>query len=156
MLTEKQKEALIPAAEAAHAAAATIPASENARAGLARLTIAQWALESGWGEHQPGNNPFGIKARPGEPFTRKMTQEFANGAIKFVAQDFAAYPSLDAAFTRHAQLVTSGPYRAAWKQFQMDGNYAEFVAGIAKHYATAPNYAASVLAISNLPEVLAL
>jgi flagellum-specific peptidoglycan hydrolase FlgJ len=73
------------------------------------------ALESGWGEHQPGNNPFGIMVRPGEPFTRKMTQEFIRGAIEFVAQDFAAYPNLDAAFTRHAQTVTSGPYRAAWE-----------------------------------------
>ena len=28
----------------------------------ALLTLAQAALESGWGEHAPGNNFFGIKA----------------------------------------------------------------------------------------------
>src|SRR3954462_4574065 len=33
----------------------------------AELTIAQWALESGWGQHQPGNNCFGIKYYVGAP-----------------------------------------------------------------------------------------
>lgn len=33
----------------------------------AELTIAQWALESGWGSHQPGNNCFGIKYYEGAP-----------------------------------------------------------------------------------------
>ena len=27
----------------------------------ASVSVAQWAFESGWGAHAPGNNPFGIK-----------------------------------------------------------------------------------------------
>lgn len=30
---------------------------------LASITLAQAAIESGWGEHAPGNNYFGMKAR---------------------------------------------------------------------------------------------
>jgi len=44
----------------------------------ASVTIAQWALESGWGKYMPpdSNNPFGIKAVDQEPFVSASTQEY--------------------------------------------------------------------------------
>ena len=43
----------------------------------ASISLAQWALESGWGRHMPpgSNNPFGMKARPGDPFVTVRTRE---------------------------------------------------------------------------------
>jgi flagellar protein FlgJ len=46
---------ILPGAQACHRAT-SVPAS---------ITIAQAALESGWGERAPGNNLFGIKADAG-------------------------------------------------------------------------------------------
>lgn len=41
----------------------------------AELTLAQWAVESGWGLHSPGNNPFGIKASTlSDPSSRQLLE----------------------------------------------------------------------------------
>lgn len=52
----------------------------QARTGIpASSQIAQWAVESAWGAKCPGNNPFGIKARPGEAHVTFATHEVVQG-----------------------------------------------------------------------------
>jgi flagellum-specific peptidoglycan hydrolase FlgJ len=52
----------------------------------AAITLAQYALESGYGRHMPtgSNNPFGIKAKPGEPFVEQDTWEQDRSGRKFL------------------------------------------------------------------------
>lgn len=157
MLTPQQQQNLLDAAAAAKQSASKISAPEQARAGLALLSISQWADESGWGYHQPGNNPFGIKAVPGQAYTRKMTVEYFQGVKTYVPQDFAAYPDLAAAFDAHGKLITTGTYFApAWQRFLAEPeDFPGFVNGIAEHYATYPGYGPLILRIASMPQVLA-
>lgn len=56
-----------------------------------QAVAAQWAIESGFGEHQSGkNNFFGIKGTPG---TTKSTREFLNGKWVTISDTFKDYPS---------------------------------------------------------------
>jgi flagellar protein FlgJ len=139
----------------------------------AELLVAQWALESGWGKHAPGNNCFGIKAYPGcYGWQLLQTREWFTDAelTKFLAGDsartavlvgaanssraeysvrdwFATFPSLAACFDRRAQLFLVGRYKPFAEQFLKDGNVEALVRGIAPIYATAPDYAENILAI---------
>jgi len=45
----------------------------------AEITVAQWALESGWGASAPGNNCFGIKAYHGCVAQTLPTLEYVDG-----------------------------------------------------------------------------
>jgi len=115
----------------------------------AALTMAQWALESGWGKHSPGNNCFGIKLYPGcesrqllvtgEWFTPAEAVKFVasvegrtalrdaisqprkDGRYRYRCQDwFAAFDSLANCFVKHAKLITDGkPYARAWAAFRL-------------------------------------
>lgn len=58
-----------------------------------QVAAAQWALESGWGKHAPGNNFFGIKGTPGAP---RETKEFLNGKWVTITDTFKVYPSPEA------------------------------------------------------------
>jgi hypothetical protein len=109
-------------------------------------TLGQWALESGFGKHTPGNNPFGIKAREGEPYQLLWTKEKAkNGSgLVRVQQKFRKYDSLDEAFRARGKLLSKNyPISMAHKNDPdafVDGLQAD-----PKHqYATDPNYASKV------------
>jgi hypothetical protein len=112
----------------------------------ASATLGQWALESGFGKHTPGNNPFGIKARKGEPYQLLWTHEKAkNGSgLVRVQQKFRTFASLDDAFRARGELL-SKHYPIAMAHTN-DPN--AFVAGLqaAPHhkYATDPNYVSEV------------
>jgi len=68
-------------------------AARSAGAKYPELVAAQWALESGWGEHTSGkNNFFGLKGKG----TTQMTTEFVNGARVHVEADFLDFPDLGA------------------------------------------------------------
>lgn len=69
-------------------------------------TLGQWALESGWGKHSPGNNPFGIKARPGEPYLELWTHEKKGSKLVKVKQKFRKFDSLDDAFRARGNLLS--------------------------------------------------
>ena len=62
----------------------------------ASITIAQWALESGWGKHLPpgSNNPFGIKAVGDEPYVISSTQEAENGRTIIIDAKFRKFDSI--------------------------------------------------------------
>jgi hypothetical protein len=113
----------------------------------ASVTIAQWALESGWGQHMPAgsNNPFGIKARPGEPFVTASTREVVGGQSITVDQNFRKYDSIADAFEAHARLLATSPAYAASRAFFAD--LSAYVSAMSTVYATAPNYGSSLLTL---------
>jgi len=151
MLTEQEQTNLTAAATAA-------VACETAFQFPAEITLAQWALESGWGCKMPpgSNNPFGIKAVGDQPFVEAETTEFVEGKPETVMQKFRAFASLQEAFEDHALLITTGqPYKEAWDLFQMSISAMvdlpvqqdlinHLIDGIAPIYATDPNYATKI------------
>jgi len=146
-LTETQSSALGVAAKAALQ-------SEQEQDVPMELTIPQWALESGWGVHQPGNNPFGIKSVPGEAYTEKLTSEYISGKLVYETQDFESFDNLPDAFSRHAQLITSGTYfKDAYSEYEDDRDVPALIRNVAVHYSTSPVYADTVLTIGRMPEV---
>jgi flagellum-specific peptidoglycan hydrolase FlgJ len=148
----------------------------------AEISVAQCALESGWLQHAPGNNCFGIKAYAGCParqllhtmewFTPSETQSFlagapgrtavfatplqiaAGGRHKYIVQDwFANFPTLKDCFIKHAMLFAGGKYEAKMDVYRHDRDLEGLVRGIAPIYATAPGYADSVLQIVRQKDV---
>jgi flagellum-specific peptidoglycan hydrolase FlgJ len=120
----------------------------------AELTVAQWADESGWGKHQPGNNCFGIKAKRGQTL---QTTEYRHGSEtpNTEIDTFEVFPDLEACFDRHAELITTcRPYAPAWSQFLKDKKLGPFIERVAKSYATDPNYALKLKKILVMPEVV--
>ncbi|VWC89861.1 putative phage glucosaminidase [Burkholderia aenigmatica] len=110
----------------------------------AGITFAQWALESNRGKSMPegSNNPFGIKAKPGQPFVEAMTDEFINGQKVRVMQKFAKFDTLADAFEAHAKLLATGkPYAAARAHSDDPNAYADALTGV---YATDPKYGAKL------------
>src|ERR1051326_5731318 len=122
------------------AAAAAVQAEQQTGC-PADLTIVQWALESGWGEHTPAhsNNPFGIKARPGEQYVESQTEEVVKGERVKLIQRFRIFATLADAFIEHGNLITTGtPYAEAWEQCETDENLVNLIKGVALHYSTTP------------------
>jgi flagellum-specific peptidoglycan hydrolase FlgJ len=124
------------------------------------LSICQWALESGWGMHQPNNNPFGIKAAVGAGGKPQMTEEFIDGEMKWLPQFFETFVTLQDAFARHNELLVNAHdgkgmyfYRGALLQYAKDMNLQSLFVGVARHYATDPNYASKLHTLSVMPEV---
>lgn len=119
----------------------------------ALLTLAQAALESGWGEHAPKNNFFGIKA--GKSWGGKVqylkTTEVVGGKTVKVEAPFRAYSSPEECFADHAEVIkknwskvlkTDDP-RKAVKYLQEKQN---------KVYATDPAYEPKILRIIEMLE----
>ncbi len=112
----------------------------------ASFTIAQAALESGWGESQltrAACNLFGLKAGPewtGER-TRITTKEYVNGSPVMVEAWFRKYPNWQACIDDHAKVLKEPRYAAAFKT----GSGVTFGYAIAQAgYATDPNYGAKL------------
>ena len=113
------------------------------------VTIAQWKLESGSGKKMPAgsNNPFGIKAKAGQPFVESETKEFINGEIQTVKQKFAKFDSLEDAFDAHAKLLATGAvYANARKQKDDPQAFADALTGT---YATDPQYGTKLKSLMN-------
>ena len=135
---------VVPIAQASHAKFAP-------RGPFTSISLAQWAVESGYGQHMSGvNNCFGIKAsmaqrREGQA-RLVWTKEFIQGRYIPEEQWFANYASLEAAFDAHATLLTSPHYQrcidaktpAAYAQALHDCNYAN-----------APNYPQVLMGVIN-------
>jgi len=123
----------------------------------AELLIAQWAIESRWGERPVGrNNYFGIKrAARHRVFTVVHTHEVISGERKLTSAEFADYESLEEACRDYVRLITrAAAYRAAWTRYVETGNVDALIDGIARIYATDPNYAALVRAIARQKNVV--
>lgn len=113
----------------------------------ASVTIAQWAIESGYGAHMPvgSNNPFGIKARPGQPSVSAMTAEVFGGRTVHIPQPFRKFASLAEAFDLHGRLLHDGrPYQHAMTLAGSPDAFANALTGV---YATDPHYGRSLTAL---------
>lgn len=170
MLTPAQQKALAQIASAA-------VDSERSTGMPAEITTAQAVIESAYLSKAPQNNCFGIKAYKGCPGEQLLdTQEwFTDAELKhFLAGDlrrevmwespeaarngrrhyhvkdvFAAYPDLKSCFAYHSKLLTMGVYAPFWMQYQKDKKLDAFILGVAKHYATSPDYGALVLQVAH-------
>lgn len=121
-------------------AARAAQASEDKYGIPAVVSLAQFNLESAGGKRMPqgSNNPFGIKARTGDPFVESMTWEHINGKDIHIPQKFRKFGSLDEAFDYHAKLLaTAKPYSKARSVINNPTAFANALTGV---YATDPNY----------------
>lgn len=134
-------------------------ASAKATGVPASITIAQAALESGWGESalaKTGNNLFGIKADSlwrGQTLTMN-TKEFIKGQWVVVPAMWRKYPSWQASIDDHAAFFKRNPrYKACFACT----NAQEFAMAMAQAgYATDPAYADKVIALITLHNLLDL
>ncbi len=145
---------LVPAAQACQRATG-IPAS---------FTLAQAALESGWGARAPGNNLFGIKADRAwkGPTVDVPTHEVIKGKRVAIVDKFRAYPDMAASIADRADFFRKNKrYAACFKETTGIG-WARAVA--AAGYATDPKYVDTLIAVmggrrmwqyDELPEVAA-
>lgn len=112
----------------------------------AALQIAQACLESGYGQHAPGNNLFGIKAGGSwqGPTVTELTYEYQGGKWIKTYAEFRAYSSFAESLRDHVMLLVSNsrytnligaPWETACRLIQQDG------------YATDPNYATQLIAL---------
>ena len=135
------------------------------KTGISHLfTLAQAALESGWGERTFGNMLFGIKARPETPADKKQLlrttevlssanavfpkifsiEKRADGKYTYSVLDwFRKYETQEECFTDHAQFFFKNKRYA--KALLVKSDPYKFAEEVAKAgYATAPNYADSL------------
>jgi len=86
-----------------------------------QLLIAQWAIESKWGEKPVGHaNYFGIKkAARYTMWCTVTTREVINAKSVVENLEFADYDSLKDSCRDYAWLITNGAqHRAAWHRYQ--------------------------------------
>lgn len=134
--------------EFVHAAYETARKSA-ATSGLPPLvTVAQAALESGWGQSQlsqQANNFFGIKAHGKQPYVCMSTAEMAHGVTQQIEAAFARYGSMFECFERRDAIVSKSPIYAQARQHADDE--VAFIHELAKHWATDSHYAAKLTAV---------
>lgn len=117
----------------------------------ATAIVAQWALESSWGAKPVGRaNYFGIKraARHAQCCT-VTTHEVVKGKRITADLQFADYSSLEDSCRDYAWLISHGdPYRSAWARYVEGRDAVALIAGVARIYATDPNYTALATGIA--------
>ena len=112
------------------------------------ITVAQAALESGFGTSglsQTANNYFGIKARPGADSIDLPTTEYVNGVPTHSTATFAKFASMAECFSARDQMIASLPAYAKARAAAQDPG--AFVYALARHWATDPDYADKVLTV---------
>lgn len=107
-----------------------------------RIIIAQSAQETGWGQHVPGGNYFGIKSH-GQPGGATFnTNEVINGRTVSVNDSFRQYGSMADSVQGYVDFLLANPrYR---EMLQSQGLDAQLAALGRSGYATDPNYANAV------------
>jgi flagellum-specific peptidoglycan hydrolase FlgJ len=141
--------AVAPAARAS-AATTKIPAS---------FTVAEGALESGWGSTglaTQAMNLFGIKADPSwhGPTWSMQTREFLNGQWVMVPALWRKYSDWLGSISDHAQFLLTNPRYAPAFAYVSGTTFARAIA--AAGYATDPNYAAKIISIIKTHNLSAL
>lgn len=118
----------------------------------ASFTVAEAALESGWGESQlarDGKNLFGVKADPawhGDVLTLN-TREFLHGTWVMVPARWRKYNDWQNCMDDHAAFLHQNRRYAACFQCVAGDAFAKAVAQAG--YATDPDYASKVISIIN-------
>lgn len=113
----------------------------------ASITLAQAALESGWGASVRGNNLFGIKAD--KSWTGRTvaidTHEVIKGQRVAIVDKFRAYDSYAESMVDHGRFLLANPrYRECFKETTGAGWATALQAA---GYATDPDYAKKLIAI---------
>lgn len=113
------------------------------------VSAAQWALESAYGRAEPADsdNPFGIKALPGQPDVVAMTHETLHGHYVALPQHFAKFTSLTDAFDAHAKLLATAPCYHECQHAQTPDAYAQALQGIYATGIPGHPYGAALIAI---------
>lgn len=104
------------------------------------VILAQWALESNYGKSMPpeSNNPFGIKAKPGQASVEAQTKEETGGKMISVRAGFRKFASLTEAFDEHGRLLASSSFYAKARANRKDPDkFADSLTGV---YATDSKY----------------
>tara|TARA_Y100000004_G_scaffold182290_1_gene228872 strand:+ start:1076 stop:1486 length:411 start_codon:yes stop_codon:yes gene_type:complete len=119
--------------------------AQDAGAKFPNLVAAQWALESGWGEHQSGkNNPFGMKGKG----VVVDTVEWNGKSYVDTKAEFKSYPSVKAAvgdlvdrwykdYRGYKGVNNSATREEAARELKRQG------------YATSPDYAEKLIRLMN-------
>jgi len=114
----------------------------------ASVTLAQAALETGWGKATIGNakNLFGMKgAGPAGSITVR-TQEYMNGRYITTNGTFRKYNTWLESFNDHARLISQGSRYA--NSMRNKNNPDQFARELQKAgYATSPTYASTLISI---------
>ncbi|BCV23306.1 glucosaminidase domain-containing protein [Gelria sp. Kuro-4] len=113
---------------------------------LPSITIAQAALESGWGKAHIQYNLFGIKWTEGCGYAKvaKTTTEYVNGVAKTVTAYFRGYKDFNESILDHAKLLASPRYL----KVRQAKNYQEAARALQEcGYATDPEYADKLVSI---------
>jgi hypothetical protein len=110
------------------------------------VSIAQWCLESNYGKSMPpdSNNPFGIKAKSGQPSVVCPTHEEVHGHMIATTAAFRKFASLKDAFNSHGQLLHHPTYAKAMAARMNADNFANALTGV---YATDSNYGSKLIAL---------
>ncbi|MDQ2763828.1 MAG: glucosaminidase domain-containing protein [Pseudomonadota bacterium] len=105
----------------------------------ASVSLAQWALESGWGKHTSApHNYFGMKALPGQPCQVVPTREVYKGHSVIIQAAFRSFACDEDAFDAHGKLLaTAGVYAHARAALPDPFKFAHALTGT---YATDPKY----------------
>ena len=112
----------------------------------ASVTMAQAALESGWGKHAPGNNFFGIKGSGPAGSQKLSTREFIAGKWRRTVSNFRRYNDPMESFLDHAQVISEGRYlKHAMKHTSSAKEFVHALQSGKTRYATDPNYEAKIL-----------
>lgn len=124
----------------------------------ASISLAQWAVESGWGKKVSGKNNYGgitakvsgakfptVPGEPLEPATLCWTSEFVNGQKVRCQRWFKDYASAEDYFDAHGKLLATGKPYAKARALLPDANaFADALTGV---YATDPKYGATLKSI---------
>ena len=98
------------------------------------VSLAQWALESNWGNSTPSqsNNPFGIKAVGKQASSQATTKEIAvDGSEVTTVGNFRVFTSISQSFDEHGRLLAaSGIYPEAMKHTDDPDAFADALNGI--------------------------
>ncbi|MEW6732060.1 MAG: glucosaminidase domain-containing protein [Acidobacteriota bacterium] len=109
----------------------------------ASVTLAQWALESAYGEKNMGcHNYFGMKFTPKrhKKYVERRTREVVNDKEVFINAKFAAFDTVEDAFDDRARLLANNSRYAPAMAVKDDPNkFAEQLQACG--YATDPVYA---------------
>ena len=114
----------------------------------ASVTLAQAALETGWGKATIGDakNLFGMKGTGPAGSITVSTQEYVNGRYVTIRDNFRKYNNWSESFDDHARLISQGSrYRNSMAN---KGNPDQFARELQKAgYATSPTYASTLISI---------
>lgn len=124
----------------------------------ASFTVAEAALESGWGRSRlatEANNLFGVKADPSWTGDKLMmdTREYLKGEWIMIPAPWRVYPDLEACIEDHDAFLEHPRYAHCFET--TDGE--DFARAVqAAGYATDPDYAEKLIAIMRAHNLAAL